>query len=197
MLKVVKTVITQDDFVKEVEVLFPGKFTEEGLRVLFDKLDDYGEGEYELSKIGDDFEEWTFEKYHYYIVERYGKVGDLYNESINNEELYSFLYEEVHEDEWSDSVVGFTETTIMFTTYYTSNLAYDLKKMYERMRTISIEKFCEEFDCTQETIEEVFDRYTNGKFMDFDKLNNKVTQVFHLVFRGRTGTEITFEQYNV
>lgn len=128
MLKVTKTEITQDEFVKEVEALFPGKFTEDGLRVLFNKLDDYGEGEYELSKIGEDFEEWTFEKYQDYIAE-------LHKEVVAKSRVEDFLYSEVHEDDWSSSVVGFTGYTIIFTTYYTSRLSYELKKMYERNRT--------------------------------------------------------------
>ena len=197
MLKVVKTKITQEEFIKEVEALFPGKFTEEGLRVLFDKLDDCGEGEYELSKIGDDFEEWTFKRYQDYIVERYGKIGDVYDEPMDKKELESFLNEEVHEDDWSDSVVDFTDSTIMFTTYYTSKLAYELKKMYERMRTLSVEKFCEEFGCTQDTVEEVFNRYRDGGALDFSLINNKEIQIVHLTYRGKTDTEITFEQFEV
>jgi hypothetical protein len=187
MLKVVKTVITQDEFIKEVEALFPGKFTEEGLRVLFDKLDDYGEGEYELSKIGDDFEEWTFERYQDYLIERFGKTSDKQKDwdLPTKESVERFLYEEIHEDDWSDSVVGFTDSTIMFTTYYTSKLAYELTKMYKRMKTVSIEEFCRKFYCTlEDNFEEAIKKY-----------NNYYWGISKVIFRGRTDTEVTFEQY--
>jgi len=191
MLKIVKTEITQDEFVKEVEALFPSRFTEEGLRVLFDYIEShenvYGiKDEYELSKIGENFEEWTFEKYHDYIVERYGKVGDVYDKPINKEELYNFLYKEVHEDDWGDSVVGFTESTIMFTTDYTSQLAHELKKMYERMKTVSLEEFCRKFHCTlEDDFKEAIKKY-----------NDYYSGISKAIFRGRTDTEVTFEEYD-
>lgn len=198
MLKVTKTEITVDEFVKEVEVLFPGNFTEAGLRVLFDYLDDDGDGEYELQKISEDFEEWTFEKYRDYLVERLGKTTDKKEDfDASKDDLESFLYnklsEETGNDEWRESVVGFTDSTIMFTSYYTSHLEYELKKMYERMRTISLEQFCKEFECSldSDSITDVFERYTNGSFMDFDRSS----RIFHLDFRGMTDKEITFEQY--
>lgn len=192
MFKIVKTEITVDEFVKEVESLFPNKFTEEGLRVLFDYIEDHKYGEYELYKISEDFEEWTFKKFNNYLVERYGDSSEDVN--LTNEELKEFLYENVGEDgrdEWIESIAGFTDSTIVFTNYYTSHLEYNLKKMYERMRTISIEQFCKEFDCSSDSVMEVFERYKNGSFMNYDKGSN----IFHLDFRGMTDTEITFEQY--
>lgn len=199
MFKVVKTEINQDEFVKEVETLFPGKFTEAGLKVLFEYIENHEDGEYELYKISDDFEEWTFEKFNGYLVERYDdspedSLRSFEVANLTNEELKRFLYEEVGEDsrdEWTESIAGFTDFTIMFTTYYTSHLEIDLRRMYERMRTISIEQFCKEFECSSDSIMGVFERYKNGSFMDYDKNSN----IFHLDFRKMTGTEITFEQY--
>lgn len=192
MLKVTKTEITVDEFVKEVEALFPGKFTEAGLKVLFDYIEDYGDdyraGEYELYKSGDNFEEWSFERYQNYLIERYAKVTekDNYSKPIK-EQLWRFLQEEVWEDNWSDSVVGITDSTIMFTTYYTSKIENELKKLYERLRTLSIKEFCKEFDCSPipECIMQVFkpDMYRSGNYL------------VQLVFRGMTDAEITFEQY--
>lgn len=193
MLKVTKTKITVNEFIKEVEALFPGKFTEGGLRVLFEYLEDYEDnrgitGECELYKIGDNFEEWTFEKYQDYLIKRYAKVTNKDNYSISiKEQLWRFLQEEVWEDEWSDSVVGITDSTIMFTTYYTSKIENELKKLYERLRTLSIKEFCKEFDCSSvsECIMQVFkpDMFRSGNYL------------VQLVFRGMTDTEITFEQY--
>ena len=57
MLKVTKIEITVDKFVKEVEELFPGKFTEAGLRVLFEYIENWENGEYELNKVEKEFEE--------------------------------------------------------------------------------------------------------------------------------------------
>lgn len=196
MLKVTKTEITQDEFVEEVEKLFPGKFTEAGLRVLFEYIEDHEYGEYELYKIANNFEEWLFEKYKNYIVERFGQSTDTEDDSnsISNEELKNFLYEDVGEDgrdEWVESVAGFTDSTIVFTIYYTSHLEYELKKMYERMRTIPIEQFCKEFECSPDSIMGVFERYKNGSFMHYDRSS----RVYHLDFRGMTDKEIRFEQY--
>lgn len=207
MLKVTKTEITQDEFVKEVEELFPGKFTEAGLRVLFDYIEGYGdnypsydsrEGEFQLCNIGNNFEEWTFEKYRDYLVERLGKVTDKKEDfDADKEDLERFLYDELSEesgnDEWKESVVGFTDSTIMFTSYYTSHLEYELKKMYERMRTISLEQFCKEFECSLNSIMEVFKRYKNGSFMEY----NRDSRIFHLDFRGMTDKGITFEQHDM
>lgn len=136
MLKVTKTEITVDEFIKEVEAFFPGKFTEAGLRVLFEYIEDYGdnygsgdnrEGEYHLCRIGDNFEEWTFEKYRDYLIETLGKLQDTKEDydSLTKNDLENLLYEDAGEegaDEWSESVVGFTGSTIIFTTYYTSKL---------------------------------------------------------------------------
>lgn len=201
MLKVTKTEITVDEFIKEIELLLPGKFTEAGLRVLFEKIENYGdnpgsydsrEGEYQLCNISTNFEEWTYEKYRNYIVERFGEIpSEQDSSSLSNEELKGHIYEEVHEDEWRESVVGFTDSTIMFTSYYTSHLEYELKKMYERMRTLSLEQFCKEFECSSDSIMEVFERYKNGSFMDYDRSS----KIYHLDFRGMTDNEITFEQY--
>ncbi len=203
MLKVTKTEITIDEFIKEVDALFPGKFTEAGLRVLFECIEDYGdspgsydsrEGEYQVCNIANNFEEWTFEKYRDYVIERLGQSTDTEKDcNLSKDDLEKFLYEAVHEDEWKESVVGFTDSTIMFTSYYTSKLEHELKKMYERMRTILLEQFCKEFECSLDldSIMEVFKRYTNGSFMDYDRSS----RIFHLDFRGMTDKEITFEQY--
>lgn len=181
MLKVTKTVITQDEFVKEVEALFPGKFTEAGLKVLFDYIENYGdnygnydsrEGEYQLCNISTNFEEWTFDKYRDYVVERLGQSTDTEKDrNLSSDDLEKLLYEVVHEDEWRESVAGFTDSTIVFTSYYTTHLEYELQKMYERMRTISLEQFCKEFECSldSDSIMGVFERYKNGSFMDFDR----------------------------
>lgn len=206
MLKVTKTEITQDEFVKEVEALFPGKFTKGGLRVLFEYIEDYGdnygnydskEGEYQLRNISNNFEEWTFEKYRDYVVERLGQSTDSKKDrNLSRDYLEKLLYEDVGEDgrnEWRELVVGFTDSTIIFTTYYTSQLACALREMYERMRTVPLEQFCEEFECSldSDSIMSVFGRYKNGSFMDYDRSS----RIFHLDFRGMTDTEITFEQY--
>ena len=202
MFKVIKTEITQDEFIKEVEKLFPSKFTKEGLRVLFDHIDAHEDGEYELYKISDDFEEWTFERFNDYLVERYGDFPENYfkthrsfeTTNLTKSELKRFLYEDVGEDgrdEWVESIAGFTDSTILFTTYYTSHLEYELEKMYKRMRTISLEQFCKEFGCSFNSIMGVFERYKNGSFLNYDM----GSKIFHLDFRDMTDTEITFEQY--
>lgn len=195
MLKVTKTKITVDEFIKEVEALFPSKFTEGGLRVIFEYIEDHEYGEYELTKIADNFEEWTFDRYRDYIVERFGEIpAEQDSTNLSNEKLQNHLYEEMGEDgrdEWVESVAGFTDSTIVFTTCYTSELEYELKKMYERMRTVSLEQFCKEFECSLDSTMQVFERYKNGSFMDYDRSS----RIFHLDFRGITDKEITFEQY--
>jgi hypothetical protein len=192
MLKIVKTKITQDEFIQEAKTLFPDKFTEAGLRVLFEYIETHKYGEYELYKISDDFEEWTFKKFNSYLVERYGDSSE--DSDLANKELEIFLYEEVGEDgrdEWVESIVGFTDSTIVFTIYYVSHLERELKKMYERMRIISLEQFYKEFDCSSDSVMDVFEKYRNGSFLNCDR-NSKI---FHLDFRNMTDTKITFEQY--
>lgn len=202
MLKVTKTEITLDEFVKEVEALFPGKFTEDGLRVLFEYIEDYGdnygcgdnrEGEYHLYRISENFEEWTFEKYKDYLIETLGKLQDTkedYN-SLTKDDLKSLIYEDAGEegaDEWRESVVGFTDSTIMFTSYYTSKLTSLLRETQKRLRTISLEQFYEEFSCTSDTFMELFKcrAYTR---------QNKEGHLVYLIFRGVTDTLIRFEQF--
>lgn len=194
MLKVTKTEITEDEFIKEVEELFPGKFTEAGLRVLFEYIENWENSEYVLYPIGDNFEEWTYEKYRDYVIERLGQSTDTEKDrNLSNDSLKEILYEVVDEDDWRESIVGFTDSTIVFTSYYTSYLEYELKKMYERMRTIPLEQFCKEFECSLDSIMEVFKRYTNGSFMEYDRSS----RIFHIDFRGMTDKEITFEQYTM
>lgn len=193
MLKITKTEINVEEFIKEVDNLFPGKFTEAGLKVLFEYIEDWKNGEYELTKIGEDFIEWGYEKYKEYLINRFGTISDTKEEkdSITNEDLQTFLRENVYEDDWKNSVVGFTNSTIVFSTYYISELNYELEKMHKRLRTVSLEQFCTEFECLPNSIMDVFERYKDGSFMVYDTSS----QIYYLVFRGMTDREITFEQY--
>lgn len=122
MLKVVKTDISEEEFIKEVQELFPGKYTEEGLKVLFEYIENRKDNEYELYKIGGEFEEWTFEKYNDYASDAHPNYGNVWINLTDKYTIGHFLHELIYEDDWYDYIVGITNNTIMFTTYYASDL---------------------------------------------------------------------------
>ena len=123
MFKVVKTKISEDDFIKEVQELFSNKYTEDGLRVLFYYLNWMENGEYELCNIGKNFEDWTFEKYSSYAWRTYSRPGHEYvNIKPTKESVERFLNELVYGDDWKDCIAGITDNTVMFINYYISFL---------------------------------------------------------------------------
>lgn len=117
MFKVVKTEISKDEFVKEIQELFPSKFTTRGLEKLFDYIEFIGNGEYQPHNIDCDYKEWSFKKLQEcFVVKKYykGSSQDLNNAKAVNSFLNSFLDED---DEWNDLIVGITDSTIVITAY--------------------------------------------------------------------------------
>jgi len=109
--RLVRNVWDLDSFIVEVQEKYPNKFTREAIEAIFDELES-NSGYCCIEDLCEEFEEWTFEKFVYYI-------NEINKTDYSAEDINQLLWD-VYGDDGDEEIVRilYEKETIVVTQYF-------------------------------------------------------------------------------